>query len=830
MPKKQPAHSFFTRCLLMALATCLTFSSVLARTIPIDLPPVDMDAPVASDKPVKVYIMSGQSNMLGFGRIEGAQPIYSRVFFSPDPSARDCMMPVKGTAMLKMGVYQNANDDLHEGGIATSASLKGVVALGSTDAQMPEAEKTDPVTVEACLEVPLGGLFEVNVGLGDSSYAVAEVDGQEVYRKKMGDAKASLTPVKLEKGKRHKITIIYQKRGSLALWLEKVDLKGMGDLRWVIEELGMFKSLLDEKGEWVARPDVIHTDAYMGKGKSEPLSAPACGNAIGPELGFGWVMGEFHDEPVIVMKADIGNRSLGWDILPPGSESYTFEGKNYPGYKEKLDADGKIVPWEGEGWYAGKQYDDYTAAVHAVLENFDEKFPQYAEQGFEVAGFAWWQGHKDGGSPGHIANYERNMVNLIKAWRKEFNAPDADWTIATVGFEGEDMPENYRQIAQAQLNVADPDRHPELAGTVKTIDARPFWRPAGMSPKNQGYHYHHNAETYMLVGDALGRAMVELKGGKAAYPSGAIDESINYIPDLAWLKGGEVNDMQPAMKPIMLDALIPGYAEKADSVPVYLRSGRPMSEILGNKEPSQNKKKDAYNLSSQLDKMISFYELAGVDDYNWQAVDLDALSAPWDYYSFDPKQGPQDRKDKVRYREIELPKGMENWYASTFDASKAGWKTGKAPFGQNIGELKPLRDNCNASYCKCDRMPNTLWEKEVLLMRTKMKMPTFDPGYRYRLVVGGAGHTWSGEGYALYINSQLVSEMDSGYYKGGGDPRGVFLFEDFQKQYSGKEVTVAVKGFLRMSSHKNREAPPTGHLNAWVQAAKLPPALIAEGE
>ena len=50
---------------------------------------------------------------------------------------------------------------------------------------------------------------------------------------------------------------------------------------------------------------------------------------------------------------------------------------------------------------------------------------------------------------------------------------------------------------------------------MATIEARGFWREAGESPKNQGYHYNHNAETYMLVGDALGRAMVNMQGGRA---------------------------------------------------------------------------------------------------------------------------------------------------------------------------------------------------------------------------------------------------------------------------------------------------------------------------
>jgi len=45
---------------------------------------------------------------------------------------------------------------------------------------------------------------------------------------------------------------------------------------------------------------------------------------------------------------------------------------------------------------------------------------------------------------------------------------------------------------------------------VKAIDARPFWRGREVSPSGQGYHYNHNAETYMEVGNALGRAMAEL--------------------------------------------------------------------------------------------------------------------------------------------------------------------------------------------------------------------------------------------------------------------------------------------------------------------------------
>lgn len=52
-----------------------------------------------------------------------------------------------------------------------------------------------------------------------------------------------------------------------------------------------------------------------------------------------------------------------------------------------------------------------------------------------------------------------------------------------------------------------------FAGTVKTVDTRDFWRSQEESPSGQGYHYNRNAETYMLVGEALGRGMIELLNG-----------------------------------------------------------------------------------------------------------------------------------------------------------------------------------------------------------------------------------------------------------------------------------------------------------------------------
>ena len=136
--------------------------------------------------------------------------------------------------------------------------------------------------------------------------------------------------------------------------------------------------------------------------------------------------------------------------------------------------------------------------------------PDYKGQGYKIAGFAWFQGHKDGFSPELIAEYETNLTNLIKDVRAEFKVPNLPVVVVTVGFGGKQMEEKYLRILNAQMAVGDSKKHPDFAGNVLSVDIRGFWRSVDESPKAEGYHYNRNAETYMLIGDALGRGMVKL--------------------------------------------------------------------------------------------------------------------------------------------------------------------------------------------------------------------------------------------------------------------------------------------------------------------------------
>jgi len=283
-----------------------------------------------------------------------------------------------------------------------------------------------------------------------------------------------------------------------------------GTLTYLTKKEGKYPHLLDDAGNWTVRNDVWYVQVTVGQ-RQHWLKPGEKSSTIGPELQFGHIMGQIHDEMVVLIKAAQGNRALGWDFLPPGSERFTFEGKTYAGYKDTPESwiDGQ--PKKAVNWYAGKQYDDCVKDIHQILDNLPKFFPDYKNQGYEVAGFVWWQGHRDTFSAAQASRYEQNLVRLIKSLRAEFKAPKAPFVLATIAFGGWKLAGNGLTIANAQLAVSgEKGKYPEFAGNVKTAEARDFWRDVDVSPKNQGYHYNRNAETYMEVGNALGWAMADL--------------------------------------------------------------------------------------------------------------------------------------------------------------------------------------------------------------------------------------------------------------------------------------------------------------------------------
>lgn len=303
-------------------------------------------------------------------------------------------------------------------------------------------------------------------------------------------------------------------------------------LEHVVKVKKKYPYLLNEAGEWSERDDVRYVRVMDGRGggmqqiNNEPLSVKTC-KTIGPEFGIGQTLGNAVDAPVMLLKSCIGNRSLGWDLLPPGSERYEFTTKDkqgnekrmvYAGYKDRpesweLDpAKGTATepgPWlDKEGkpidWYAGKQYDSDIAKAKQVLAELDKYYP--GAKSYEVAGFFFWQGEKDCGNPGHASRYEQNLVLFIKQLRTEFNAPNAKFVLATLGESTKGSGGNGGLVLDAQLAVdGNSGKYPEFKGNVATI----YTNPMAQGGSGNG-HYGGKAEVYMDVGEAMGQAMVEL--------------------------------------------------------------------------------------------------------------------------------------------------------------------------------------------------------------------------------------------------------------------------------------------------------------------------------
>jgi len=308
---------------------------------------------------------------------------------------------------------------------------------------------------------------------------------------------------------------------------------GDGSLEFAVKEKKKYPYLVDATGAWAERKDVRYVRVMPGRSggmqrlNNEWMTVQAC-KTIGPEFGIAHPLGNALAAPVLLLKSCIGNRSLSWDLLPPGSERFEFVVKDkaggerkmvYAGYRDRPEswemdpAKGLKTepgPWVDKktgkpiDWYAGKQWDDDISYAKTILSELDQHYPGATKH--EVAGFFFWQGEKDAGNPGHAARYEQNLVQFIRQVRKEFNAPQAPFVLATMGESVKGGEGNGALVLNAHLAVdGATGKYPEFKGNVATI----YTHPMSQGGSGNG-HYGGKAEVYMDVGEAMGKAMVEL--------------------------------------------------------------------------------------------------------------------------------------------------------------------------------------------------------------------------------------------------------------------------------------------------------------------------------
>jgi hypothetical protein len=291
-----------------------------------------------------------------------------------------------------------------------------------------------------------------------------------------------------------------------------------GTLEHAVKTKKKYPYLVDDAGNWTERKDVRFVRVMSGRGggmqqfNNEWMTVKAC-RSIGPEFGIAQPVGNAVDAPVMILKSCIGNRALGWDLLPPGSERFEAEvterngqkvTKVFAGYKDSPDSWVKGTEPKPIGWYAGKQYDDDVSYAKTVLADLGKYYPGATK--YEVAGFFFWQGERDCGSAVLSSRYEQNLVRFIKQLRKDFNAPNAKFVMATLGESAKGCGGNGGLVLNAHLAVdGTSGKYPEFKGNVATIYSHPMAQ--GGSGNS---HYGGKAEVYMDVGEAMGKAMVEL--------------------------------------------------------------------------------------------------------------------------------------------------------------------------------------------------------------------------------------------------------------------------------------------------------------------------------
>lgn len=200
------------------------------------------------------------------------------------------------------------------------------------------------------------------------------------------------------------------------------------------------------------------------------------GQFFGPELGFAHSVGDHYDAPILIIKTAWGGKSLAVDFLPP-SIAQSSNQSTGPYYKAIIQFTQGVL-------------DNLTALGFSTE--------------YELAGFIWHQGWNDRVNPRFNRRYPDNIAALVNDVRQSLQSPNLPFILATTGMSGfEERHPRACSLMHAQLELPN-DGRLEQPLNVHAIDTRPYWRAPEQSPANQSYHWNRNAETYYLIGKALG--------------------------------------------------------------------------------------------------------------------------------------------------------------------------------------------------------------------------------------------------------------------------------------------------------------------------------------
>ncbi|MCC6512287.1 MAG: hypothetical protein IT423_24530 [Pirellulaceae bacterium] len=268
-----------------------------------------------------------------------------------------------------------------------------------------------------------------------------------------------------------------------------------------LEHVGMdpaTKPLLDEILNADGTPRVLERVWISSIGCAEAeqtgrlttgFGASQNGPKIGPEFTFGITMQKFVDGPILLIKTSWGGKSLNTDFRPPSAGAYEFNETQLATF-QKQGKDLSVIKAEKER-ATGANYRLMMEHVKHVLADIKRVVPTYdTAQGYELAGFVWFQGWNDmvdastypkRDQPGGYDAYSQVMAHFIRDVRKDLNAPKLPFVIGVLGVGGpvaEYGPDQlrYRSIHQNfRLAMAAPAELPEFKENVATVWTEKYW-------------------------------------------------------------------------------------------------------------------------------------------------------------------------------------------------------------------------------------------------------------------------------------------------------------------------------------------------------------------
>lgn len=107
------------------------------------------------------------------------------------------------------------------------------------------------------------------------------------------------------------------------------------------------------------------------------------------------------------------------------------------------------------------------------------------DQGYELAGFVWFQGWNDMCNPHHLEQYTDNMIHFIRDVRRELDTPALPFIVGILGVYGTNPDRRkfdkglpvtaFRKAQFAAVEHYNQRVEPRYRGRVVAVDSGPFY-------------------------------------------------------------------------------------------------------------------------------------------------------------------------------------------------------------------------------------------------------------------------------------------------------------------------------------------------------------------